>query len=90
MRAILSDDLANESFDPNKLSYCVEGSLRNISCRYENPLELNWPVEGRAVTITTFAKDKLQRSRPLSNSPADEYDLVNETHFYTQVSGCDL
>ena len=56
--------------------------MRNISCYYDTPQELNWPVESRSVTIMTFAKDKLQQA--MSKSPQkDNYEVVNETHYFT-------
>lgn len=42
-------------------------------------------VESRAVTITTFAKDRIQRRSNSSNSPKDEYELVQEKVYYTQA-----
>lgn len=43
------------------------------------------PVESRAVTITTYAKDRIQRRSNSSNSPRDEYELVQEKVYYTQA-----
>ena len=40
--------------------------------------------ESRAVTITTFAKDRLQHLQNNSNSPQDEYELVEEKRYFTQ------
>lgn len=77
---MISDDFANESFDPTLLPYC-----NNVTCQYKDPQELNWPMEGRAVTIMTFGKDKVQRSIGQSNSPQDEYNIVKESHYYTQA-----
>lgn len=78
---ILSSNLANESFSPESLPYCVQ---EGISCRYVDPNELVWPVEGRAVTLTTFAKDRVQRLNVSTNSPRDEYEIVKETQYFTQ------
>ena len=77
MRAVVSDDLA--VLDSSSLSYCTDPS---ISCYYETPQELNWPVETRSLSIMTFAKDKLQVS--VSESPQhDEYKGVNESRYFT-------
>ena len=37
------------------------------------------------MTITTFAKDRIQRRSNSSNSPKDEYELVQEKVYYTQA-----
>ena len=42
-------------------------------------------IESRAVTITTFAKDRIQRRSNSSNSPKDEYEQVQEKVYYTQA-----
>lgn len=83
IRALVSDELSNSSFDPNKLVYCIDIAQHNLTCRYEDPRELNWPVEGRAVTITTFVKDRVQKSHLQTNSPQDEYDSVSDDHYFT-------
>ena len=36
------------------------------------------------MTITTFAKDKVQRSKVNSNSPQDEYEVVEMEEYFTQ------
>ena len=43
------------------------------------------PTESRALTITTFAKDRIQRRSNSSNSPKDEYEQVQEKVYYTQA-----
>ena len=43
------------------------------------------PIESRAVTITTYAKDRIQRRSNSSNSPKDEYEQVQEKVYYTQA-----
>lgn len=42
-------------------------------------------LESRSVTITTFAKDRIQRRSNSSNSPQDEYEQVQEKVYYTQA-----
>ena len=83
IRVLVSDELSNNSFDPNELVYCIDIAQHNLTCRYEDPRELNWPVEGRAVTITTFVKDRVQKSHLQTNSPQDEYDSVSDDHYFT-------
>ena len=45
---------------------------------------LSFVPESRAMTITTFAKDRLQHLQNSSNSPHDEYELVEEKSYFTQ------
>ena len=40
-------------------------------------------TESRSVTITTFAKDRIQRRSNSSNSPKDEYVKMQEKVYYT-------
>ena len=42
-------------------------------------------TESRAVTITTFAKDRLQVLVANSNSPLDKYQTIEEKPYFTQV-----
>ena len=42
--------------------------------------------ESRAITITTFAKDRVQELVSDTNSPLDEYVTGEETQYFTQVS----
>ena len=84
IRVLLGSNLVNESFDPEALPYCIEGAQHNISCRYVDPNELSWPAEGRAVTLTTFAKDRIQRMDTITNTPRDEYNIVEEIKYFTQ------
>jgi hypothetical protein len=42
-------------------------------------------LESRAVTITTFAKDRIQHLNHSSYSPKDEYEQVKEKVYYTQA-----
>lgn len=81
---VLGSSLVDESFDPESLPYCQEGARHNITCRYVDPNELAWPAEGRAVTLTTFAKDRIQRMENITNSPRDNYELVEEIQYFTQ------
>lgn len=75
-----SDDLP--LLDSSDLTYCRNGKVENISCYYETPQELNWPIENHAVSILTFAKDKLQVA--VSDSPQhDDYRQVSETRYFT-------
>ena len=41
-------------------------------------------TESHAVTITTFAKDRVQQRSNYSNSPRDEYQLSEEKAYFTQ------
>ena len=82
MRAVVSNDLP--LLNASSLSYCTSNHsiTNNISCYYETPHELNWPVESRSLSILTFAKDKLQASLSLSPD-SDEFEGVNETQYFT-------
>lgn len=40
VKLMLSDDFANETFDPSKLPYC-QGK---VACQYLDPWDLNWPI----------------------------------------------
>ena len=87
IRVVLASNLANESFTPQSLPYCTsqdESAKKDINCRYVDPNELVWPAEGRAVTLTTFAKDRVQLLNVSTNSPLDEYETVRETQYFTQ------
>ena len=77
VRAVVSEELSNEYKNNSKPDYCD----LNISCQYYDPLELNWPMEGRAVTITTFAKEKHQKLLPQGT----QYEVVQESKYYTLV-----
>ena len=77
VRAVVSEELSNEYRNNSKPDYCD----LNISCQYYDPLELNWPMEGRAVTITTFAKEKHQKLLPQGT----QYEVVQESKYYTLV-----
>ena len=75
LRAVVSDDFSDAT--PTSRDYCHND--RNITCRHFDPHDLSWPVEGRAVVITTFAKDKVQRLKDGSG----DYENVEEHQFYT-------
>jgi hypothetical protein len=74
IRIIISDDLP--SLNTSSLPYC---HFDSISCRYETPQELNWPIESQAITITTFVRDKFVQATddPLQN------DVVKEDRYFT-------
>ena len=57
-------------------------SLSMISCNFVF-YETN--SESRAITITTFAKDRVQELVSDTNSPLDEYVTREETQYFTQV-----
>lgn len=40
VKLMLSDNFANESFDPSTLPYCKG----EVPCQYLDPWDLNWPV----------------------------------------------
>ena len=42
-------------------------------------------TESRAITITTFAKDRVQELVSDTNSPLDEYETTDETQYFSQV-----
>ena len=44
-----------------------------------------YAAESRSLTITTFAKDRIQRRSNSSNSPSDEYIQTKEKVYYTQA-----
>ena len=75
LRAVVSDDFSEGV--PTSRDYCHNDG--NIACKYFDPHDLSWPVEGRAVVITTFAKDRVQR---LHNGSRD-YENTEEHKFYT-------
>jgi hypothetical protein len=82
VKLILSDDFADESSSPvsANLPYC----RGDITCRYLDPWDLNWPIESRAVTITSLSKDRVQEQVSDTNSGADEYVTKMESQYFTQ------
>ena len=54
----MSDELESPpTYDIKEIGYCQ----RNTDCRFMDSQEMTWPWDTRAVTITTFAKDKWQK-----------------------------
>ena len=47
-------------------------------------MNLNWPVESRAITIATYVKDRDQLLEADTNSPGNEYVVKREQEYFTQ------
>ena len=61
---------------------CVHVCMCEGSCVGELSFS---PSESRAVTITTFSKDRVQDQVSETNSAADEFVTRQETQYFTQV-----
>lgn len=58
LRLVVSDELeAPPTYDVKELDYCQ----RRTECRFMDSQEMTWPWDTRAVTVTTYSKDKWQK-----------------------------
>ena len=58
--------------------------ILGLACNIDVVALLLLCIESHAVTITTFAKDRVQQRSTYSNSPLDEYQLKKEKTYFTQ------
>lgn len=65
---MVSDELDSPpTYDVKAIDYCQ----RSTECRFMDSQEMTWPWDTRAVTVTTYSKDKWQKlesSRTTSSS----------------------